>query len=237
MKKVLLALIFILASNYFYGAEKVQLKDMIITNHDVRIVNFPTAYTLPRGSYVLNMRLYSDGGLYTTSYFSFSENLIMGIFLNATNVVGDKKIVASAPNISAKLKIFNQKNSLPAVALGYNSIVVTQAVKKYHEFYAVASRKMSILQGILVHFGVYTTTINNIKKKDLHYYAGFTKNFENGFGIYSEVLDPLNLNDYQINLGLKYNFSPALELELILRNVNADQSINREIGVSYSNYF
>jgi len=240
MKKIfVITAVLVLSISSAFAGDKVKMgvDDVIISNHDVRIVNLPTAYTLPRGSYMLNLRLYNNGGLFTYSYFSFSEKFLFGVFMNTSNVIGSKKVIAGTPKIMAKLKLLDQKNSLPAMAVGYNSIIEVNGEKSDKEFYLAASRKFAILSGLLVHAGAYTSTLSKIKMSDVHYYAGITKNFERGLGLFAEVRDPLDVNGYSVNAGVKYNFSPELELELIFRSLNTANRLNREIGVSYSNYF
>jgi hypothetical protein len=85
------------------------------------VLDMPTAYTIERGSYSLNVFLYDQGGLEMKGYVGVHDNIYFGISLDIRHALGGENPIPRIPGAVAKIKLVDGFKYVPAIAIGYDS--------------------------------------------------------------------------------------------------------------------
>ncbi len=85
------------------------------------VVNMPTAYTVDRASYSLDVFLYDQGGLEFKGYVGVHDNIYFGISFDIRHALGGENPVPQIPGAVAKIKLVDGFRYVPAIAIGYDS--------------------------------------------------------------------------------------------------------------------
>ena len=93
------------------------------------LITIPTAGTLSRGSYSMDMRIQDQGGLISGLSVGITDRFQFGLSYGSPNLIGDDSLVWY-PRPEAKLKylVIDENMSLPGIALGMN----TQGLGQYY---------------------------------------------------------------------------------------------------------
>ena len=118
-----------------------------------QMVDFPTAYSLPRGAYDLSFTVYSNGGLLAGTNIGLSDFLTVGFSYGAESV-----FAAETPNYNPgvefeiKWRLTDETSSLPALAIGFSSQGKGDFIDEFdrytfkaHGFYGVFSKAIPII--------------------------------------------------------------------------------------------
>ncbi len=94
------------------------------------LIHLPTAGILKVGQSDVDMRIYSNSGIHVAAGLGLRSRITIGFTLGGENIIGDG-IIDWNPQIEfdAKYRIFNEDESVPAVAIGFDS----QGFGTYHE--------------------------------------------------------------------------------------------------------
>ena len=93
------------------------------------LITIPTAGTLSRGSYSMDMRIQDGGGLITGLGVGITDRFQFGLSYGSPNLIGDDSLVWY-PRPEAKLKylVIDENMSMPGIAFGMN----TQGLGQYY---------------------------------------------------------------------------------------------------------
>jgi len=230
------------------------------------LITTPTAGTLMRGSYSMDMRIQADGGLIVGLSAGITDRFQFGLSYGSPNLIGDDSL-HWYPRPEAKLKylVINENLSLPALALGLNTqgfgnYYAEDSLQRYDTkalgVYGVFSKNWILPLGNMgLHTGINYNFLESADgDKDLNFFTGFDLELNPEFSILIEYNSALNENDMTaktmsisrggyLNAALRWSFVESLHLELDLNNLlyNADHKeveyFKREIKITYIEYF
>ena len=226
------------------------------------LIDFPTAGTLPRGSYQIGLRLFSGGGAIGYTDIGLSNRFMLGISYGGTQIVSsDDPRWNPRIGFSLKFRIIDEMEWFPAVAVGFsdqgNGVFRPDSDRYTYKacgFYAVASRGFYFYKWTSGwHFGVnYSLEDEGDGDSDVNLFGGFDATFNYNVALAMEYDAAINDNSGEhpevsgqgrgyLNMSVKWLFAENLELELLLKDllVNRRESstLTREVRMMYIDHF
>ncbi len=228
------------------------------------LITVPTAGTLNRGSFSMDMRIQGGGGLILGLSAGITDRFQFGLSFGSPNLIGDDSL-NWYPRPEAKLKylVLDEQMTLPGLSIGLN----TQGYGNY-------SREDSLLRYDVKGLGLYCATSKNWKTligntglhtginynfleiadgdKDPNLFFGIDFEFNPEFSFLLEYNSALNENENELedisinnggylNAAVRWSFVESLYIELDLNNIllnNKDVDyVKREIKITYIEYF
>ena len=228
------------------------------------LITIPTAGTLMRGSFSMDMRVQDEGGVILGLSAGLTDRFQFGISFGSPNLIGDDSL-RWYPRPEAKLKylIIDENLTLPGVALGLNTqgygnfhsedSLLRYDTKAYGVYLAASKNWRSLLGNVGLHGGVNYNFIETADgDKDPNLFFGLDLEFNPEFSVLVEYNSALNENDMTarsmsinnggyLNAALRWSFVESLHLELDLNNLLFDDEkvdyFKREIKITYIEYF
>ena len=228
------------------------------------LITIPTAGTLMRGSFSMDMRVQDEGGVILGLSAGLTDRFQFGISFGSPNLIGDDSL-RWYPRPEAKLKylIIDENLTLPGVALGLNTqgygnfhsedSLLRYDTKAYGVYLAASKNWRSLLGNVGLHGGVNYNFIETADgDKDPNLFFGLDLEFNPEFSVLFEYNSALNENDMTarsmsinnggyLNAALRWSFVESLHLELDLNNLLFDDEkvdyFKREIKITYIEYF
>lgn len=226
-----------------------------------RVIDAPTASTLPRGVFEVDGRVYPSGGAQLALNIGVFSRFMFGIAYGAQNLVSDDSPKWN-PRVEffTKYKIFDENWYMPAIAVGYDR----QGYGPYHDsldrylikskgFFAVATKTYS-LSGLAAgfHGGVNYNPFEGEKDGDQSpsFFVGQDTRISNYVAFLAEYDFAFDDDKNQqlfgrgwgyFNLGVRWLFSENLWLEAdfrdMFRNRTGVGSFGRELRLIYVESF
>ncbi len=246
---------YILLVSIFYGQEYPPPTDLITV---------PTAGTLVRGSFSMDMRIQDEGGLIAGLSVGITDRFQFGLSYGSPNLIGDDSLMwYPRPEARLKYLIIDEDISMPGIAFGMN----TQGLGRYYDsdslnryatkalgVYLAASKNWKSPVGNLgVHSGInYSFLESTDGDDDPNLFFGLDLELNPEFSVLLEYNSALNENDMTaktmsisrggyLNAAVRWSFVESLHLELDLNNLLFDDDIveyfKREIKITYIEYF
>ena len=228
------------------------------------LVTLPTAGTLQRGSFALEMRIQKFGGLTSSISVGLTDRFQLGISYGSANLIGDDSLIwYPKPETNLKYLLIDESESTPGISLGID----TQGLGKFNSddslmrydtkalgLFAVASKNwVTPLGNLGWHFGSnYNFVETNDNDKDVNFFMGFDIEFNPELSIMLEYNAALNENNMTskniaisrggyLNAGVRWTFVERLHIEMDFNNLMFDKKkvdyFNREIKITYIEYF
>ncbi len=228
------------------------------------LITIPTAGTLQRGSFALEMRIQKFGGLTSSISVGLTDRFQLGISYGSANLIGDDSLIwYPKPETNLKYLLIDESETSPGISLGID----TQGLGKFNSgdslmrydtkalgLFAVASKNWATPLGNLGwHFGSnYNFVETNDKDKDVNFFMGFDIEFNPELSIMLEYNAALNENNMTskniaisrggyLNAGIRWTFVERLHIEMDFNNLMFDKKkvdyFNREIKITYIEYF
>lgn len=222
------------------------------------LIDTPTAGMLARGSFDMDFRTFSDGGVQTSLSIGLMNRFSIGLAYGASRVLTD-----TTPDWNPRLefqlryRLLEEGEGLPAIAVGYSS----QGYGKYDNdkkrfqvkspgFYLAFSKNFSIYSYPAgFHWGVNYSLENDIDN-DPSGFIGFNTELGNDMLYLAEYDFATNDNKPNgiygrgrgfLNMGLVWYLTDMLSLELdlknLLRNRRDASAIDREVRLVYVEFF
>jgi hypothetical protein len=167
----------------------------------LRVVDIPTAGLLARGSYGIDLDVYSEGGVLFEIEVGISRFANIGISYGGIEFIGSgTPDMNPRPEVQARVRILEEDEELPAVAIGFDSQGYGQFVdnrsicneKRYlvksRGFYVVGSKNWEVVGPFSLHGGISYSLENKLDKSPT-IFIGAIKSFSNILDIALE-LDP-----------------------------------------------
>ena len=228
------------------------------------LITIPTAGTLIRGSFSMDMRVQDEGGLITGLSVGITDRFQFGLSYGSPNLIGDDSLIwYPRPEARLKYLIINEDMSMPGIALGMN----TQGLGKYYDtdslqryatkalgVYIAASKNWQTPAGNLgLHSGVNYSFLETVDgDDDPNLFFGLDLELNPEFSLLIEYNSALNENDMTartmsiskggyLNAAIRWSFVESLYLEMDLNNLLFDDEyvdyFKREIKITYIEYF
>ncbi len=202
-----------------------------------KLVDCPTAGLLPKGSFDLEVRAYSGGGLLAQASVGLTDRLAMGLSFGGGNIIGAGKIDWNPrPEAQIKYRLFEESPLWPAVAIGFDS----QGYGSYSDSSERYEIKSKGAYGVLsknyhlggrplgLHFGAYYSFEKKDGDDDPSFFLGLDKSLNEELSLVAEY--DLALNDDRqngvfgtgrgyLNMGIRWNIEKRFFFELDLRNL------------------
>ena len=215
-----------------------------------RLVNAPTAGSLPRKVYFLETHLFEGGGMAQRIGYGLTDLVDIGISFSGSNIIGSTR-VEWQPHVGAQIRIRVIEETMrnPGLSVGFDSQGEGSYIsgENYNRFrikskgaYLVMSRNYSMLGYLGLHGGVNYSFEDDDGDKDPSFWVGIDKNIGSIIDLCCEYDFATNDNDNEnitsdrgyLNGAFKLNLSGAFMLEFdiqnILRNEKKDISGFRE---------
>ena len=228
------------------------------------LITVPTAGTLVRGSFSMDMRIQDEGGMVLGLSAGITDRFQFGLSYGSPNLIGDDSLIWY-PRPEAKLKylLIDEKMSFAGIAFGMN----TQGLGHYYSedtlqrydtkalgVYLSASKNwQSPIGNMGLHSGInYSFLETTDGDEDPNLFFGVDLELNPEFSILVEYNSALNENDMTaktmsisrggyLNAALRWSFVESLYLELDLNNLLFDDEkveyFKREIKITYIEYF
>jgi len=228
------------------------------------LISLPTAGTLQRGSFALEMRIQKFGGLTSSISVGLTDRFQLGISYGSANLIGDDSLIwYPKPETNLKYLLIDESETSPGISLGID----TQGLGKFNSgdslmrydtkalgLFAVASKNwVTPLGNLGWHFGSnYNFVETNDNDKDVNFFMGFDIEFNPELSIMLEYNAALNENNMTskniaisrggyLNAGVRWTFVERLHIEMDFNNLMFDKKkvdyFNREIKITYIEYF
>ena len=224
------------------------------------LITLPTAGTLQRGSFALEMRIQKFGGLTSSISVGLTDRFQLGISYGSANLIGDDSLIwYPKPETNLKYLLIDESETSPGISLGID----TQGLGKFNSvdslmrydtkalgLFAVASKNwVTPLGNLGWHFGSnYNFVETNDNDKDVNFFMGFDIEFNPELSIMLEYNAALNENNMTskniaisrggyLNAGVRWTFVERLHIEMDFNNLMFDKKkvdyFNREIKITY----
>ena len=226
------------------------------------LITIPTAGTLMRGSFSMDMRIQDEGGLILGLSTGITDRFQFGLSFGSPNLIGDEKLTwYPRPEATLKYLIINENISLPGVSFGlntqgfgnYNDSLERYDTKAFGLYFAGSKNWISPLGNIGLHTGINYNFLENLDKdEDPNLFFGLDLELNPELSILLEYNSALNENELTaktmsinsggyLNAALRWSFVESLYLELDFNNLLFDDkqvdSFKREIKITYIEYF
>ncbi len=222
------------------------------------VIDTPTGGMLPRGSFDLDLRTFSGGGLQAALGIGLMERFSIGLAYGASAVLTDT-IPVYNPKLEFQIKyrLFEETRSIPDIAVGFSS----QGFGPYDEpgkrfqvkspgFYAAFTKRFLIYNSPAGwHWGL-NYSLEKERDDDPSAFVGFNTELGNDMLFLAEYDFALNDNKSDgvygrgrgfLNAALAWYLTDGLSLELdlknLLRNRRNANAIDREARLVYVEYF
>ncbi len=228
------------------------------------LITVPTAGTLMRGSFSMDMRIQDEGGLILGLSAGITDRFQFGLSYGSPNLIGDDSL-NWYPRPEAKLKylVIDENISLPGVAIGlntqgYGDYYSEDSLQRYDTkalglYIALSKNWKSPLGNMGLHSGInYNFLEIGDGDQDPNLFFGFDLELNPEFSVLMEYNSALNENDMTaktmsinsggyLNAALRWSFVESLHIELNLNNLLFDDEkvdyFKREIKITYIEYF
>ena len=208
------------------------------------LMDTPTHSILDYGSYDLQFRIFSNGGVLTKLNFGVFKPLNVGISWELANIIGVDDVTVAIPALQVKLNLYSGSEKLPGVAIGYDGQGYfydkdeSDFIQKGKGIYVVTGKEI-FFPSLNLNIGL---NFNDFKEPCLLGFAGAS------FVIVDEVLmfmaeyDNIGKGAYaRANAGLRLWITENFDLDFILRNFTTTDKekfgCERIFKVSYQSKF
>lgn len=224
-----------------------------------KLIDAPTANTLPRGSFDFDLRVYPQGGLFGAVDIGLTNRFMLGVSYGAANIFGEGGVDWNKRvEFMAKFKIVKESYGLPAISLGfdtqgagaYDDTLKRYTIKSKGFYVALSKGYLSGATPLDFHLGANYSLENKDEDKSPSFFVGTELRFRHDLAWVLEY--DLGLNDNKssspygkgrgyLNTGLRWTFSEILNIELDLKNLMVNRknskSFSRELRIIYFEYF
>ena len=224
------------------------------------MVDYPTAGTLARATYSINLKMQPVGGLLLGFNFGLFDRLNFGFSYGGNNIIGYGNLEWNPqPGFTAKYRIFDENYYGPGIAIGFNNqgngpYGADRYLTKSPGFYAVASKNYRFMGTLAFHGGAnYSIEDRTNPDNALNFFGGVEKSLNPELWLTAEYDMAFNddLKDQQygegygyLNLGLRWLFNQKLMMEFDLKNIlrngaegQESARVGRTVKISYYDAF
>jgi hypothetical protein len=195
---------------------------------------------LDYGSYDLNFRFFSGGGVLTRLNFGVFKIVNLGLGWELANVIGTQDITVAPPTLSLKIKPFSGGLILPSIAFGYdgqgyfynkNSNDFTQ---KERGVFLLFGREL-FFPGLEMNFGV---NMNDFRTNTVYGFTNLNIDIDDKLYFLAEYDNINYLPASRLNAGIRFFITSDLGIDLAGRDIGAaDRKAERILSIAYRGKF
>lgn len=206
------------------------------------------------------IRLYNDGGVLGAITAGLMEKLMFGISYGGRNLLGQgKALVNDAPGVNLRYVLYNETETRPAIALGFDSQgygIYFSNLKRYQikskGIFLTTSKNLDVTKdsGIGLHGGINYSLEDRDNDKDLNFFCGATVRVEKNLVLLWEYDFATNDNEGKalgagkgyMNAAIKAFISKRFAIEFDIKNLLKNNkevegvlvpALNRELKIIY----
>lgn len=225
----------------------------------IKLIDVPTALTILRGYYDIEVMAYGGGGIQSKIVIGLTDRIMLGISEDIGGAIGNQKSDWNIPGVIAKVNLVYPGPDSLGVAIGYDSLLSGEYGKCYNNqmtddivygVYIAFSKPVMLFQGEQYwHFGIrfpllpYEARKNG---KNISLYTGLNIIINPELMLIGEI-ENIYINgnrgdEILYNAGLKYNFTESLSIILNFQytsssEINPTDRPSRSIFLEYQNIF
>jgi hypothetical protein len=229
----------------------------ILPAQSIFVIDCPTAATLDKGSFLGEIRAYSQGGLQGGVKVGLSDRFMIGISYGGSNIIGEGDVDWNPyPGAEVRYRLFHEQLNFPAISIGFNNQgygAYIDSLERYSEksrgLFAAASKSFRFLGAMAIHGGVNYSFETGDGDKDLNGFIALEKSINEEIGIFVEY--DLAMNDNKennigsgkgyLNTSVKWSFGDQVFIDFvwknILQNKNNQPYSSRQIRLYFVQYF
>ncbi len=216
------------------------------------VIDTPTAFTVPRGTYQMSLLAYEQGGVEFKAFIGIADFFYFGGSFDMENAIGKEKPILNVPGFITKLKFTDGWESFPiSLAIGYDSFYIGQEGKTYnrrnrvdrviHGPYFVVTKPIYILDDEQhIHFGVRMPMQPDYVPEDTAYFLSLDVPLGEYF-IFKAEMERVYYNftrpdEWLYNIGLRFSYQRHLGVEFDFM-FQPHERVNRVVRIEYTNEF
>lgn len=230
-------------------------------NESEYLIDVPTAGVLEKGHVGVNFYMMPAGVVMSRLEVGAFENFSFGISYGAANFIGTgSPLWYKLPGVMLKVKVVDESNGFPALALGFDSQGKGEFIKKIDDkdinrfrvkspgFYASASKNFQFLGYLSLHGTLNYSLEREDGDKDLNFSLGFEKTLgsrlsfiaEYDFAINDNTANALGDGNGYLNAGVRWSLSENFTVGFDLRDLLNNKKLNagtadRALNVQFVN--
>ena len=211
------------------------------------LITIPTAGSLVRGSFSVDMRLQRGGGLTVGLAAGITDRFQFGVSYGASRLIGDDSLIwYPRPEANLKYRLIDETMGKPGVALGLNTQGFGQYhpedplgidsiksdrydIKAYGAFFSVSKNWLTFLGNLGIHGGMnYNFTETKDGEKDPNLFFGMDMEFNPELSFLLEYNAAFNDNNKEnvvavdtgyLNAAIRWTFVEHLHIEFDFNNL------------------
>ena len=228
------------------------------------LVSVPSAGTLVRGSYAMQMRVQKNGGLTSSLSVGITDRFQFGLSFGSANLIGDDSLEwYPRPEANLKYRLIDETTSMPGLSIGLDTqgqgqfneadTLMRYDIKAMGIYVATSKNWVTPLGNLGLHMGTnYNFAEVNDGDKDINYFFGLDMEFNPELSVLLEYNAALNENDMTaktmsisrggyLNAAIRWTFVERLHIEMDFNNLLFDDDkvdyFKRELKITYIEYF
>lgn len=228
------------------------------------LVSVPSAGTLVRGSYAMQMRVQKNGGLTSSLSVGITDRFQFGLSFGSANLIGDDSLEwYPRPEANLKYLLIDETTSMPGLSIGLDTqgqgqfneadTLMRYDIKAMGIYVATSKNWVTPLGNLGLHMGTnYNFAEVNDGDKDINYFFGLDMEFNPELSVLLEYNAALNENDMTaktmsisrggyLNAAIRWTFVERLHIEMDFNNLLFDDDkvdyFKRELKITYIEYF
>ena len=208
------------------------------------LVDIPTYSLLDYGSYDLQFKVFSNGGVLSKLNFGIFRILNLGVSWELGNLIGIEDVILAVPALQIKFNVYSGSEKIPGFAIGYDGQGFfydreeDEFVQKGKGIYFVFGKEL-LLSHLNFNFGL---NLNDFKQPCVLGFVGMS------YQIIAETLmlmveyDNIGKGrDARLNTGFRFWIIENFDIDFIVRNCTIGDKENygceRLLKISYQGRF
>ena len=190
---------------------------------DTMVIDAPTAATLDPGTFAVQSRFYSGGGLLQYISLGVFRGLNIGASMSADGLVGSHSSVGiRTPQAQIKYRFFDGNRYLPALAVGYDgqgydyNPLIHDYSQQGRGFYLVGSQEL-LIPGLQIHPSV---NVSGTNSNSVFGAIPITYTIKNKIELLAEWDNINNFVDSRVNLGIRFYVTRHFDIDIAARTIN-----------------
>jgi len=218
------------------------------------LIEIPTAGILQQGEAEITAKIYKDNGLLIGTKVGLFPRFMFGVNYGAEEIVGNENPQwHDRVEFNAKLRLMDESNQFPAIAIGYDSQGHGNYRNKRYDIkskgvYLTTSKNFFLFGNIGVHGGINYSLETEDKDDEPNLFIGFDKTIGDMVVLLAEYDSGWNDNEADLikgrgffNASLDLHFTEALIIKIsfydLLLNHPDTQGCDRSITLIYNMTF
>lgn len=203
------------------------------------VVDVPTAEVVRYGSYDVNFRFYSEGGILSRLVFGVFRSLNLGGSWDLRRLIGSAGATPVRPRAFVKWRVFDGGPSVPAVAIGFDDqgFLYDEAVRQYRHrekgLFLCGTQEI-FLPELELHGGV---NMYDFERGKVFGFMGGSWRVGKAFTLLAEYDNLRVFKDQRVNVGLRYQMAPPVEVEITGRDLGHPSIRERILRIRYRGSF